>query len=118
MAVAVSLGSAIGSPRPWARLRRITANSRLMLAAISAVLSRAIGLLFSIGPLWWIWVVGAFASGGNPLTDTSQFPITASRHRSGLIQRCRQELQLRHYAHRYSSRYARHYACFTVNTYE
>jgi predicted HicB family RNase H-like nuclease len=53
-----------------------------MLAAISAVLSRAIGLLFSIGPLWRIWVVGAFASGGNPLTDTSQFPITVSRHRA------------------------------------
>ena len=84
MAVAVSLGSATGSPRPWARLRRITASSRLMLDTISAVLSRAIGLLFSISPLWRIWVVGALASGGNPLTDTSQFPITASRHQ-GMI---------------------------------
>jgi hypothetical protein len=101
MAAAVSLGSATGSPRPSARLRRITASSRLMLAAISAVLSRAIGLLFSIGPLWRVWAVaGPLTSGGNPLTDTSHFPITASRHPAGLIQCYVQELQLRHYAHR------------------
>ena len=38
----------------------------------------------------------------DPLTDTSQFPITATPNPAGLIQRYRQELQVRHYAPRYS----------------
>ena len=80
MAVAVSLGSAIGSPRPWARLRKITASSRLMLAAISAVLSRAIGLRFSIGPLWRVWAVaGPLASGENPLQETITVKIPVDK---------------------------------------
>ena len=40
--------------------------------------------------------------GRDPLTDTSQLPITATPFPAGLMQRYRQELEVRHYALRYA----------------
>ena len=40
--------------------------------------------------------------GRDPLTDTSQLPITATPFPAGLMQRYRQELEVRHYAPRYA----------------
>ncbi len=38
----------------------------------------------------------------DPLTVTPQFPITGTPHPAGLMQRYRQELEVRHYAPRYA----------------
>lgn len=59
---------------------------------------------------------GLLASGVNPLTDTSQSPISATPHPAGLNLLYRQELQLRHYAPHYPP--PSHYARRTVKGYE